>query len=154
VVIPLTAGLATTGMAVVLSRLFLGGRRPPPTPTPTQADEKLPSAYDPFVQGSASEQRGTLRRGGNPAPVLISEKTPGGPVMHGWVIDRSMGGLCLTVDDAIPVGTLLTVRAVKAPSAAPAVDVEVKSCRRGKEEWELGCQFTKTPPWAVLLLFG
>ncbi len=95
-----------------------------------------------------------MRRGGNPVAVLIAEKDHDGPVTHGWVIDRSMGGLCLTVDDAVPVGAVLTVRAVKAPSAAPGVDVEVKSCRRTKEEWELGCQFVKTPPWAVLLLFG
>jgi hypothetical protein len=154
VVLPLTAGLAATGMAVVLSRFFLGGRRPSADPAAAETDEKPPPDYDPFIEGSASEQRGTLRRGGNPVAVLLSEKDSGRPPMHGWVIDRSMGGLCLTVDEAIPVGTALTVRAIKAPSAAPGVDVEVKSCRRGTEAWELGCQFLKTPPWAVLLLFG
>jgi hypothetical protein len=152
-VIPLVAGLATTGMALVVSRLFVSVRRTPP-PAPAEPTDKPDPDYDPFVQGSASEQRGTLRRGGNPVAVLISQQGQEGPVCHGSVVDRSLGGLCLTVDDPVPMGAVLTIRAVKAPSATPGVDVEVKSCRRAKEAWELGCQFVKTPPWAVLLLFG
>jgi hypothetical protein len=34
------------------------------------------------------------------------------------------------------------------------VQLEVKNCRLVGSEYELGCQFVRTPPWSVLLLFG
>ncbi len=30
----------------------------------------------------------------------------------------------------------------------------VRSCRKNGEFYEIGCEFEKTPPWNVLLLFG
>jgi len=148
--VPLSAGLVATVMAFVLSKFFLG--RPAAQLTPPE-DKPTPE-YDPFVQGSETEQRSAFRRGGNPTEVLIDNAQQKGKILHGWVADRSMGGLCLTVDEAFPEGTLLTVRAANAPPATPWVEIRVQSCRQKQGDWELGCQFVKTPPWAVMLLFG
>jgi hypothetical protein len=60
----------------------------------------------------------------------------------------------LTVKDAIPAGTVLTVRSTNAPSSIPWVKVEVRNCRPVSGEHEIGCKFLSTPPWSVLLLFG
>jgi hypothetical protein len=152
-VVPLTAGLAASGMALVLSHFLRGGATRDET-AKAKPEEKQTPAFDPFVQGSASEQRSAYRRAGNSIEVLIGDPEQEKQATHGWIVDRSMGGLCLAVAEARAKGTVLKVRTVNAPPATPWVDLEVKSCRQTKEDWELGCQYVKTPPWAVMLLFG
>ncbi|MBL8797903.1 MAG: PilZ domain-containing protein [Planctomycetia bacterium] len=110
---------------------------------------------DPFIKGSKMDRRAALRRGGNPIAVLISDADSKAKPSFGYVLDRSTGGLCLSVAAPIPEGTFLTVRTNNAPQTVPWIKVEVRNCRSvGDKEWELGCKFDKTPPWSVLLLFG
>jgi hypothetical protein len=150
--IPISGALVAAGTAFVLSRfLFTKPAAPASAPPPA---EKPPCEFDPFVEGSASEQRNALRRGGSPVKVLIGNPEQGGKGQDGWVVDRSVGGLGLAVSDAIAEGSLLEVRAANAPPGTPWVEIQVKTCRQCKNGWELGCQFIKTPPWAVMLLFG
>jgi hypothetical protein len=150
-VVPLTAGVVATGTAFILSRVFL--RPAPAVPLAAPAEKPTPE-HDPFVQGSASEQRGAFRRGGNSIEVQISDALQDGRVHPGWILDRSVGGLCLAVNEAFAEGSLLNVRTSNAPTATPWVEIQVKSCRQRKDDWELGCQFLKTPPWSVMMLFG
>jgi hypothetical protein len=109
---------------------------------------------DPFLQGTNRERRGALRRGGNPVAILISNAEAQSEPTHGWVVDRSTGGLCLSVPEAVPEGTVLSVRTSNAPATVPWVQIEVKNCRLVGKEYELGCRFVRTPPWSVMLLFG
>ena len=53
-----------------------------------------------------------------------------------------------------PQATALQVKAKHAPDNTPFVTVLVRSCRPNDDHFELGCEFEKTPPWNVLLLFG
>jgi hypothetical protein len=71
-----------------------------------------------------------------------------------WIMDRSMGGLGLSVDEPIEEGTVLRVRRAAAPTDVPWVDVQVKSVRIKESTWELGCQFTRSLTWDVLMQFG
>jgi hypothetical protein len=152
-VIPLTAGLAVTGVAFAMSRFVFAGARSKAA-AKAKPDSKQKPEFDPFVQGSPTEQRNAFRRGGNPVEVLLARSGQQGQAVHAWVVDRSMGGLCIEAGEAFPPGTMVIVRALNAPTGTPWVDMEVKSCRPSKTEWELGCQFVKSPPWAVMLLFG
>jgi hypothetical protein len=110
--------------------------------------------HDPFIFGSAMERRVAARRNGNPTEVQITDAERQGPLLRGLVLDRSVGGLCLLVDREIGPGTLLGVRPASSADSIPWLDIEVRSCRQTQEGWELGCQFKKTPPWGVILLFG
>lgn len=112
------------------------------------------AAHDPFVATTPGERRVALRRGGNPVAILISDAEARSRPSPGWVIDRSTGGLCLSVSEAVVEGTILSVRTSNAPETIPWVQLEVKNCRAVGGEYELGCQFVRTPPWSVLLLFG
>jgi hypothetical protein len=128
-------------------------RRPPiPMPPPFPASNE--AARDPFVGGVFGEKRIALRRPGNPVPVLISDATVTAEPRYGWVLDRSLGGLCLSVQAPVAVGTVISVRPTHAPETAPWVQVEVRRCQEDGNSWELGYQFLKTPSWGVLLLFG
>jgi PilZ domain len=141
--------------------LFLGyvflGRRPtarrqpplrviPADPGPTQ--------YDPFVQGSSKEQRSAPRRPGNPVSVLISNADITCEPVHGLVLDRSVGGVRVFLDEEAAVGDILSIRPTEAPRLAPWVQVEVRHRRQVGHQWEIGCQFLHTPSWGVLVRFG
>jgi hypothetical protein len=151
-------GLVATGLAFAVGFAVLQRRtgravRPPAgvQPEPAAGTETNP---DPFLQGSRSERRAANRRGGSLVAVSVTDADAKGPPVDGWVSDRSVGGLCLLLEAPVGVGTLLNVRPRQSSAVVPWTQVEVKSCRQEPEGWEIGCQFLRTPPWSVLLLFG
>jgi hypothetical protein len=150
--LPLAAGMVAGLVSVIAVRSFCG-RRPEPAaePPPTQGPT---STADPFIDGSPMEQRRALRRAGHPIRVVLKAPHDKDPSWDAWVLERSIGGLGLLVESEFPQGTILKVFPVSVSQSAPWVDIEVKSCRPGEDGYELGCQFVKTPPWSVLLLFG
>jgi hypothetical protein len=149
--LPAAVGGGVGLVVVVAIRLF---HHSAPAAVAAPPEAKPASEFDPFVQGSASEQRGAHRRTGNPVEVHIRLPKAEQPQLHGYVMDRSTGGLCLRVDQPVQPGTMLHVRPVNAPPITPWVEIEVKSSRQTQDGWELGCQFLRTPPWALLLMFG
>lgn len=96
------------------------------------------------------------QRRGTPVAVVITDADALQEPIPGWVVDRSMDGLCLELDVArkVAAGTMLGVRPVDAPLTIPRVMVSVHSCQKVKQGWELDCQFVRTPPWSVRMLFG
>jgi hypothetical protein len=148
-VIPLAVGLGATVLVLLVGWIISRQKR--------AAIRRITAgteAHDPFTEGTKQERRGASRRGGNPIAILISDAEVRATPSPGWVIDRSTGGLCLSVNDPIVEGTILSVRTSNAPETIPWVQLEVKNCRLVGREYELGCQFVRTPPWSVLLLFG
>ncbi|HBI45255.1 MAG TPA: hypothetical protein DDY78_20735 [Planctomycetales bacterium] len=115
---------------------------------------KLAAAADPFAAVGTHERRTAIRRGGHPVTLDLHDPEELQPSQQGWVLDRSLSGLCLMVPNALPIGSFWKVRPCNAPQAMPLVRVEVKSCAPDGAEWKLGCRFEKTPNYAVLLMFG
>ncbi len=140
-------------VALTACKLVGGRKKPAPTPVADEAPKSDPD-HDPFTQGSTSEQRKSFRRQGNPVQVNVALPHRKDAPRSGVVVDRSVGGLCLHVDDEIAPGTALAVIPLNAPSITPWVDIEVRTCRKVGENFELGCQFVKTPNWSILLMFG
>jgi hypothetical protein len=103
---------------------------------------------------SYADRRGAVRREGQPVRVLLAAATFRNGAGDGYVIDRSTGGLKLATQAAVPPGSTVQVRAVDAPDTVGFVTLIVRSCRKNTDYYELGCEFEKTPPWNVLLLFG
>ena len=154
--LPLLVGMVVGGLCLATIRLFHKPAPPAPTPTPPlQPVWKTSQEYDPFTQGSATEQRRAHRRAGNPVEVFVAvgEATTT-PSTRGWVVDRSVGGLGLNVSEEFKPGTHLQLLPVNAVGVTPWTEVEVKSCRPMKGGFEIGCQFVRQPQWSVLLLFG
>ncbi|MBY0524274.1 MAG: PilZ domain-containing protein [Gemmataceae bacterium] len=64
-------------------------------------------------------------------------------VYGGWILDRSRGGVCLSVKRAdIETGNLLVLRPTSAES--PGIAVRVKNCRPQDGIVLLGCQFVRS----------
>jgi hypothetical protein len=111
-------------------------------------------AEPPVLRITPGEKRGFTRRSGNAVPVIFTTAGNDDSPENGWVIDRSAGGLCLSLEKPLDVGTFLRIRPSKAQVTAPWIEIQVKSCRADEANWELGCQFVTIPPFNTLLLFG
>ena len=141
----LAIGFATAGLAFMIG--WTSWRR-------RKAKEAAPEAPDTAAPGRPGERRSALRRSGHAITVDMQDPDDKSPVQHGYVLDRSVGGLSLMVSSAVSVGSIWKVRPGNAPRTMPPVRVEVKSCTAVDNEWKLGCQFEKTPSYAILLMFG
>jgi hypothetical protein len=109
--------------------------------------------WDP-TEPSYADRRGSIRREGQPVRVVLAANTFRNGAADGYVIDRSTGGLKIAAQVAVAPGTAVQVRAADAPDTIGFVTIIVRSCRKTEHHFELGCEFEKTPPWNVLLLFG
>jgi len=137
-------------LAFVGTRLVFWGR-PASRPAPLPAE---PLSADPFLYGSPGEKRSAARRKGGVVQILISDETAQAEPWGGYVVDRSLGGICVGAKRRAQPGTLLTLRTVDAPAGTPWLEVKVRSCREGTDGWMLGCQFVRIPPTGLLFLFG
>jgi len=149
--LPLAIGVAAGAMCILAGNLVWRGGKRPITP-PSKAEP--PAGFDPFVQGSPSEQRRSYRRGGNLVRVFYARLGNREKPQQALVLDRSLGGLRLAADEDIEAGTKLLVLPANAPETTPWVEIEVRTTQMVDDSWELRCQFLKTPQWSVLLLFG
>jgi hypothetical protein len=99
------------------------------------------------------ERRTGRRRWGNPIEVHLLSSLWYDHV-HGLVVNRSTGGLGIFTDKEIPVGTELQVRAAAAPWYVPALQAEVRHCRKVGKGFFFGCQFSEDVPWKTRVWFG
>jgi hypothetical protein len=144
--VPVAGGLVC-GVAYLVGRKLLT-----PAPAATEAgDVLLPGSV--VFEGVSRDRRSAPRRKGSTVEVAIS-LAEGQPNLRGWVIDRSMGGLCLMSEEAIAEGAVVRVRPRTQNETMPWTDITVRSCRRDGSHYELGCQFHRTPNWNLLLQFG
>jgi hypothetical protein len=167
-VVALGIGLVSGGMVFLFGRWVMLSRRkaafeqydydPDAEPDPgPESQSGVMEEVDPYAGAGGSgtsDRRQALRRGGNPISVQVNDADCQGHAIRGYVLDRSTGGLCISLSAEIPAGTVLSVRTTNSPAAIPWVQVEVRNCRSVGKEWELGCKFVSSPPWSVLLLFG
>ena len=149
--LPLVIG-AGVGLGVLLL-LGLRGRRPAAVADDSSTSLSGSSHWR-AAEATYSDRRSSVRRDGAPIKILVSSPAFQTGQDHGYVLDRSTGGLRIALGTAVAAGTSLMVRACHAPDTVPWVTVLVRSCKPAGQHHELGCEFEKTPPWNVLLLFG
>ena len=104
-----------------------------------------------------AELRQSSRRQGNPIEVFVAGSDDKKILEQAYVLDRSLGGLRIAAVQEVAIGTILSVRPVQALEIVPWVDLEVRSCSPRQEipgEFDLHCQFVKSPPYPIMLLFG
>jgi hypothetical protein len=143
--------------ALVASLAFLAGRRwlvprPPAAVPPVEEPTNLVTARI-GKEKPETDRRSAPRRKGNRVEVFLTEDLKRAPI-EGWVVDRSLGALCLVVEKQLVEGSIWQVRPRQAPQTAPWIAVEIRSCRADGGDWEVGCRFVKPPQWNDLLLFG
>jgi len=119
------------------------------------ADEE-PSSATPSDSSTAKAEgdRRSWPRRKRALQVVLQDAGGAGDPFPAWVMDRSLGGLGLSVDQPLEEGTMLRVRRPNAPAEVPWVEIQVKSVRIKESTWEIGCQFTRSLTFDVLMQFG
>ena len=129
--------------------------KPVPEPAPVaMAVVALSTAHDSNSEAKEDSDRRSWPRRKRAIQVILQDAGGNRDPFPAWIMDRSMGGLGLSVDEPIEEGTVLRVRRAASPTEVPWVDVQVKSVRIKESTWELGCQFTRSLTWDVLMQFG
>src|SRR5262245_60160851 len=108
-------GAAACGLAYLLGRRFL-------LAPPSEAGEDTAGLAE-GLRGVSGERRATPRRRGHSVEVVLADEA--GREVGGWVVDRSLGGLCLVVDEPVPEGAPRKVRPRAARESTPWVEVTV-----------------------------
>ena len=143
--------LPSVVFVVVVAGLYLLRR-------PTIAPELAVAIEEPTAPtAKPTEQRAITRRHGNPVEVYVAPPDDKEHPGVGSVLDRSMGGMRLALYHEIAVGTILAIHPVRADEMVPWVELEVRSCKPSTEMpglFEVGCQYVKSPPYSIQLLFG
>jgi hypothetical protein len=147
-------GIACMGLTLMVGRAITQRRRRQAFAAETANPAAAPVNPDPFAQGSVSDRRTSSRRKGKYVELDVTDAEANLQPIKGWVVDRSLGGLCFSVDQEFGLGTILNVRVVNAPRNTPWIPVEVKRCAQNGNLWELGCKFSRKPSWSSLVLFG
>lgn len=151
--IPYAPYAVGVGVALIVLAVLALSRRKQRVPALAPGSMMRSSEWQ-ILDASYSDRRTHIRREGPPVKILISSPTLHAGVDKGYVIDRSTGGLRIVAEMAMVAGSTLQVRAHHAPDNTPWVTVIVRSCKSVAKHYELGCEFDRTPPWNVLLLFG
>jgi hypothetical protein len=111
---------------------------PKPEPVRTAVEAVKPAAEP--AKPSRPDRRRSVRRQGPPVPLLLSYSKNGDDAFKGYVNDTSQCGLGVTVEWALPVSSVLTVRPANG-SKGKWVQIEVRNCRKVRQRWHLGCRF-------------
>jgi hypothetical protein len=161
----LSAALIGAGFALGLIAGLLSRRRAAPVDFPDhdspsqEFSQDTPSVEAPAgtaagAKESARDKRRNPRRPGRSIEVFVTVPGSNHKPCKGVVLNRSAGGLGILVGDAYPIGSVIGVLPVEASHLTPWVETEVKTCRKTGDDWELGLQFVKVPPYSTMLLFG
>jgi hypothetical protein len=156
--IPLLVGVGVGVLMIATGNIVMRRRRRrrPGSPSLAPSGQPTPGGpdFDPFTCGSPSDQRKAFRRQGNLVGVLYKLPKDDSPARPGLVLDRSVSGVRLALDEEVAPGTRLLLLPDGASDLTPWTEVEVRTCRPIDDSWEAGCQFIKIPPWSILLMFG
>jgi hypothetical protein len=125
-------------------------------PAPVMAEVEA-AAVQPVTAPNPKDQRVMHRRQGNTVQVHVATADKKEEPQIGSVLDRSMGGMRLAMYHEVEVGAVVRVRPIHADEIVPWVELEIRSCRPSAEmpdQFEVGCQYVKSPPYSIQLLFG
>ncbi|CAN5192995.1 hypothetical protein BH10PLA2_BH10PLA2_37230 [soil metagenome] len=65
----------------------------------------------------------------------------GGPEIEGLVLNQSLGGVCICVQQNLPEGSVLNLRDAESAQPRTKSRVLIKHCRPHRGGWALGCQY-------------
>jgi hypothetical protein len=134
---------------VVLAHWMLSARTRIPQLAPEPTRPSVEPAFD-----NPTQKRNSLRRDGNPTKIHVALPGDTSNPVSGYVLDRSLGGLRMSLDKEFDPGMVLTVRPAAALEMTPWYDVEVLRCQNIEQTWHLSCRFLHSPPYSILMLFG
>ncbi|HEX3314831.1 MAG TPA: hypothetical protein VHR72_08075 [Gemmataceae bacterium] len=157
--IPLTVGfLGGAVLPRVLTRRHAMAASPATDPrstaTETADDMQDRPNTEMTINWEVRDPRRTPRRAGKIVEVLVAPPGETDSPRRGLILNRSNGGLGVLVHEEYAVGSMIGVMPADASRLTPWVEVEVKSCRKNPDGFEVGLQYLMIPPYSTLVMFG
>ena len=157
--IPLTVGfLGGAVLPRMLTRRHFAVAGPATNPisaeTETAHDMSNRPNTEETVNWEVRDNRRSPRRAGKIVEVLVAPPGETQTPRRGLVLNRSNGGLGVLLHEEYPIGSMIGVMPADASRLTPWVEVEVKSCRKNPDGYELGLQYLMVPPYSTLVMFG
>lgn len=110
---------------------------------------------DAFADANTAERRRTPRRAGGSVSVTINRAGSSERPVEGWIVNRSLGGLCVCSPKAFEAESILKIRVKRGNlDPVPPVEVRVRGAREEGQRWMMHCQFTIQPSAHTLMMFG
>lgn len=100
------------------------------------------------------ERRAAPRQQTGPTALEVCNALASLTPEQGWLVDRSQGGLCLSVGRAYQEGSKLKVRPFRSADSVRWLLLKVRNHRRQGNRWLLGCEFVVAPSSNQLLQLG
>ncbi len=128
----------------------------PPAPLKPGSRPQVPtlSAARPSHDPALVERRASMRRAGNPLPVLLVLADPNADPLSGWVLNRSAAGLGILLEEPLEIGHVLQIRPTTATAATAGVKARVIHCTAHRASWCVGFPFVQAPTSIELRQFG
>jgi hypothetical protein len=137
--------------AVYLARLLFPNRESAPAAPPPTTSDSCANHWEKPTD-PAGECRKHRRRCDRPVQLQLFGPGDRQP-RPAYVLDRSQGGLRLSVETPFPINAILRVRPTNAPDNARWLRAKVRWCSTEEGRHEIGCQFTDHSPFHVMLMF-
>jgi hypothetical protein len=142
----LGAGLGAAMLVILMGVVFLRQR------------QTRPSAKTPSLSSDDSwdgiDRREHERRSSIVPAVEIASPESSAIVTTGVIVDKSLGGLGLEVEEEIPEGARFRLRLRDAGPDADWALLEVRYARPKGNVWRIGCQFVDMSEWDVMQWLG
>ncbi len=140
------AGVICTGLVLMGGRWLLTRRQ-----QQTAASE---DPMNPYQAMATPKRRQTPRGRGAPTRILILDKNRPDEPFSGYVLNRSIGGLCVSLIQPLEEGAIIRIRPAKELLDDTWYDVVVKYCRATDTGWEMGCEFQSRASSNTMLKFS
>ncbi|MGF1582192.1 MAG: PilZ domain-containing protein [Gemmataceae bacterium] len=149
-------GLVAAGVIGILGRLYF--RFAAESATSSLASPTCPMSGSSFQQAQSDhvgiERRAHPRYVVKPMEVLLVRLESHEIVATGQVLDWSLGGLGLLLNEEVPIGFHFQLQPTISQAESPWVRVEIRYCRPRDDRWRVGCQFVEASSWEVMQMFG
>jgi len=122
--------------------------------TPENEQVLAPAAPPPAAPPQVVQTSHSFHRSGNPIPVLIAVTGVDEDATSGWVVERSLGGMTLMLDQEVPLGTQVRVRNARpACTRSSWTAATVKQIHPVGSSFKLVCRFVEKPSWEQMQQF-
>ena len=107
------------------------------------------------VEEAIDEERQQSQRVvGNPIPVLLAPRDGDDEVLSGWIVERSLAGLTLLLDQELPIESVWRIKNARPSCTRPEwVTITIEACLPEGNAFKLDGKFLQHPTWQDMQQF-
>jgi hypothetical protein len=110
--------------------------------------------HDQVDEAIDEERQQSQRAAGNPIPVLLSPREEDSELLSGWIVERSLAGLTLLLDQELPAASVWRIKNARPSCTRPEwVTITIEACLPEGNSFKLHGKFLQHPTWQDMQQF-